>query len=155
MNRKNNAPFEANCCNCGRIFKTTACQRYKYRKNINTRLFCSKSCYHASEKGAGNPKWRGGKTISKGYVYIYVPSHPYAEHHGYVLEHRLVMESVLERYLKPEKSVHHIDGNTFNNEPENLMLMATEGEHRKLHLKYRTRQNGRIFGHQEGVTAYI
>ena len=92
----------------------------------------------------------------KGYVYIYMPDHPKATKKGYVLEHRVVMEKILGRHLKDTETVHHIDGDTQNNEPTNLMLMDDECYHRKLHSKYRTRDaNGRFYGHAESVSAYI
>ena len=143
------------CHKCGIEFNSSPGARWRKRKNPDKRTYCSRECQLSDYAGSGNPKWRGGRTINDGYVYIYKPEHPYAEHHGYVLEHRLVMESILGRYLTPKESVHHIDGNKANNAPENLMLMDNEGEHRKLHSKYRTRDSGRFDGHLDRVAAYI
>lgn len=70
-------------------------------------------------------KWKGGKIISNNYIYIYSPSHPYAKEKGgslYVAEHRLVMEKKLGRYLKSNEIVHHIDGDSKNNNINNLVL---------------------------------
>jgi hypothetical protein len=149
-------PFSNVCPTCGRVFVLSVYQRCEFRKGKSKRLFCGKKCYLDSVKGEGNPKWRGGKIIERdGYIYIWKPNHPYANHAGYVFEHRLVMENVLGRYLEPQESVHHIDGTHNNNAPNNLMLMKTEGEHRKLHAKYRTYKNGRYYGHKEGVMQYV
>jgi hypothetical protein len=53
------------------------------------------------------------------------PSHPAAQADGYVPEHRLVMESLIGRYLLPEETVHHINGLRDDNRPENLELWAS------------------------------
>jgi hypothetical protein len=44
------------------------------------------------------------------------------------MEHRLVMERILGRKLTANEVVHHINGNTLDNRPENLQLM-TRAEH--------------------------
>lgn len=78
--------------------------------------------------------WRGGRrTIGKGYIYIYSPDHPNATKDKYVMEHRLVMEKKLGRYLESNEIVHHIDGNRGNNKISNLQL-CTKGEHTKVHF---------------------
>lgn len=86
-----------------------------------------------------SPRWKGGKKIrSDGYVLVVAPpDHPYPSDssHGsikYILEHRLVMEQHLGRYLLPEEVVHHIDENPRNNSIENLQLFANSAEHRHI-----------------------
>ncbi|KKL17152.1 hypothetical protein LCGC14_2488410 [marine sediment metagenome] len=82
-------------------------------------------------KGKNNPNWKGGRLITKdGYIEIYKPEHPRANR-GYVLEHRLVMEKSLGRYLRKEESIHHINGIKDDNRLENLCL-CNNGEHRKI-----------------------
>lgn len=75
----------------------------------------------------------GRKLNYKGYVCVLIKSHPNADSNGYVLEHRVVMEMYLGRYLKSYKQemVHHIDGDKQNNDINNLELMDT-GTHTKL-----------------------
>jgi len=56
---------------------------------------------------------------------------------GYVMEHRLVMEAHLGRYLDPEERAHHINGDIEDNRKDNLMLFASESAHQKFHGKRR------------------
>ena len=65
-----------------------------------------------------------------GYVQVRCPGHPCAERWGWFLEHRLVMEKMLGRYLNDNELVHHIDGNRENNDISNLQLV-TAGEHKR------------------------
>lgn len=74
-------------------------------------------------EGKNNPRWKGGKhKHSKGYVLVRYFRHPFAIAGGYIFEHRLVMEQILGRYLKPNEFVHHRNGIKDDNRPENLML---------------------------------
>jgi len=71
--------------------------------------------------------------IQRGYKYIRCVDHPHATTRGYVLEHRLIMEEYLGRYLTPEEVVHHKNGDRLDNNIENLQLLTGKGAHRKLH----------------------
>lgn len=83
-------------------------------------------------KGEENINWKGGRHHDeKGYIRILKPSHPFANY-GYVLEHRLVMEKKLGRYLDQKEVVHHMNHIRDDNRPENLMLLGYS-EHGKLH----------------------
>lgn len=77
-----------------------------------------------------NTFWKGGVVRDKsGYVLVKTPGHPYADYKGYVRQHRLVMEQTLGRYLLPHEVVHHKDGNTSNNHPENLEIFHSNSDH--------------------------
>jgi len=98
-------------------------------------------------KGNKHPNWKGGRYIDKGYILIWKPDHPTSNKHGYVYEHRLIMEQYLRRYLNKGEVVHHIipikDGGT--NSIENLQLFESNGKHLKLELtnkKKRIKRNG-------------
>jgi hypothetical protein len=110
------------------------------------RSYCSLYCARHSEEfknrfaiqnnGKLNGNWKGGKNFREnGYVELWIPNHPFANHDGYVLEHRIIMEKKLGRYLKPKEIVHHIDENTNNNAIDNLMLFKNAGYHISHHLR--------------------
>jgi hypothetical protein len=68
----------------------------------------------------------------QGYVMTYMPEHPNA-YNNKVLEHRLVMERHLGRYLDPAEIVHHINGKQDDNRIENLELLPSNSAHIKHH----------------------
>lgn len=49
--------------------------------------------------------------------------------------HRVVAEQMLGRKLKPGEVVHHIDHNKRNNNPDNLLVLPSQSEHAKLHMR--------------------
>lgn len=81
---------------------------------------------------AKNGRWRGGRIVDKdGYVLLKRPDHPAADRHGYVREHRLVMEGILRRFLGPKEVVHHTDRDKLNNSPDNLRLFVHNADYLK------------------------
>lgn len=99
--------------------------------------------------GYKNPNWKGGKIDDgKGYVYIKMPEHICANNHGYVFEHRLVMEKHLGRYLTSEEIPHHINGNKKDNRIENLKLLK-KTEHYKIEALCRSRNSDGTFASKE------
>lgn len=152
------------CEVCGKKFKTYAYQRRgKY-------ITCSRKCFgvisrkilsgrkapwvdknkslkklmpYLYQKGKNHPHWKGGRLRhSAGYIFIYCPEHPNASQDGYVLEHRLIMEKNIGRYLTKEEKVHHINKKTSDNRIENLVLFSSQADHIKYHIKY----NPKFFG---------
>lgn len=99
-------------------------------ENIREKISKSMKGKNSCEK---NPNWKGGKFTNKnGIVFIYNPYHPFCNKVGYVMEHRLVMEKALKRFLTKDEVVHHIDNNKSNNSSNNLVLFKSS-EHVKFH----------------------
>lgn len=93
------------------------------------------NCYTASNQGANNQNWKGGRRKSNiGYIYIRAKNHPHANSTGYVFEHRLVMEKQLGRYLEPYEIVHHLNEIKSDNRIENLKLV-NKTQHNDIHFK--------------------
>ncbi len=73
--------------------------------------------------------WKGGRGLTpEGYVYVYQPNHPKSSR-GRVLEHRIIMEKKLGRYLQSNESVHHKNGIKDDNREENLELVVKTPHH--------------------------
>ena len=77
--------------------------------------------------------WKIERVISKGdYNYALIPGHPNVTANGYVLEHRVVIENYLGRFLYPHEIVHHKNGNRKDNRIENLEIKEYR-EHNRDH----------------------
>ena len=87
----------------------------------------------SSRMGEDNPSWRGGKSTRGPYIVVIAKEHPRADRDGYVLEHRIVVENHLGRYLQPGGVVHHKNHIKTDNRLENLEVME-RGEHHSLHM---------------------
>ena len=92
----------------------------------------SKNISLARNKG----NWKGGRIKRKdGYIMRYCPDHPRATKKvPYVLEHILVMEAELGRYLKEKERVHHKNRKRDDNRIENLELLESQSIHARIHM---------------------
>jgi hypothetical protein len=92
-------------------------------------LYCSKSC--ASISRSNN---KGRMKSTSGYVLVLQKNHPHKDKAGYVREHRLIMETVIGRYLSKDEAVHHINGIKDDNRKENLQLLSISA-HCEIHRR--------------------
>ncbi len=92
----------------------------------------NKSGHWKGKKRPEISKPLGSRRISKrGYVFIRTEE-------GWIQEHRIIMENILNRKLTKDEIVHHKDGDIQNNKEHNLCLMK-HGEHSTYH------NTGKIF----------
>lgn len=176
--KRKNQDLNCTCDWCGKKFhlKPSAITRYKRTMGI----YCSKECMNKAKvdfmkgennhqyglKGELNASFKGEEITHKNHdvvdIYVYDPSHPYANSNGRVVKHRLVVEQnhelfnddffdiINDRYvLKKIYSVHHKDHDHSNNEVSNLEIL-TRSEHTKEHNKnkqiIKDSKTGRITG---------
>jgi hypothetical protein len=113
----------------------------KKRSGEYTFEFCDRTCAGNYRRGDRHPAWIGGVIVINGYVYVHSPNHPTVKgkKRKYVLQHRLVMEQHIGRALKRSEVVHHINENTQDNRIENLQLLSSQSEHKKIHEPKRKR----------------
>ena len=79
-------------------------------------------------KGSGSVRPIGTKSINRqGYVLVKV------DQKRRRLEHVLVMEAIIGRYIVRGEVVHHINGNRQDNSPVNLFLCRSLAHHNEVH----------------------
>lgn len=109
---------------------------YMRRYGIKTRSKAARDQY-----GEKSSQWKGGRVKRQdGYIYVIAYNHP-AAHCNYVLEHRLIMEQSIGRYLTKDEIVHHLNGIRDDNRIENLQIMDS-GKHSTMHNNQRKSHGG-------------
>ena len=138
-NKTKSDGLQNNCKHCkniyGKYLNCSQCSKQFYinHRNINKRKtsLCTDCClaYTAKRVSLTN-KTRAKLSIfsTKGYQYLRDDK----TKHGYVLGHRKIMETFLNRKLTKDEIIHHIDGNKLNNSIENLWL-TNNSAHRIAH----------------------
>lgn len=150
--RQTNSLAWSECRTCKAMF-------LHYRKDVGR--YCSRTCCgkakdwlknHAANgkgkkrpgkglAGAKNPAWKGGLTFFKRkgkyadqfikYVRCPVAFVGMARKDGYVMEHRLLVAMAMGRSLLRSECVHHINHDATDNRLENLMMFASNADHKR------------------------
>ncbi len=124
----------------------------------NLLLFANKKEYGKYRQSCITARRKQNRPHEKkwlGHVYIFTSNHPYPvggntrkggkKSGGYVRRSRLVIETHLGRFLKPEERVFHINGITDDDRLENLKLVPNQKEYDKyyhlLNLEKRHKQH--------------
>lgn len=89
---------------------------------------CSMACQVKAKTKHDTGRVHNGRPVlmnNHGYLTVYEPDHPAANKwNGRVLEHRLVVEKQIGRYLTRHETINHIDHDRSNNAPENLEILS-------------------------------
>ena len=118
------------CAICGKPFYAPAWKLKDVARNQG--VYCSPKCQHLGVSATlSRQKQPGVIRHSSGYLLEWAPDHPRASR-GRVLQHVLVVERLLGRYLNDDEHVHHRDHVKTNNDPSNLVVLSPT-EHAKLH----------------------
>jgi hypothetical protein len=118
------------CVKCGRPCIARSNKKGQLKHYLRT---CEEHFNYHHKLGPTHPNaTRGGRFLNwQGYVQVLDPRRVRAKKHGsnYILEHRLVMETILGRPLRRVEVVHHLNGVRDDNRPENLAVLGPEEEH--------------------------
>lgn len=90
-----------------------------------------------NNRGRALSRRRDRKKGPSGYLMARAAGHPRGNRDGFVLEHILVAEGVLGRYLPEGAQVHHVDCDRANNAKGNLVICQDQGYHSLLHRRLR------------------
>lgn len=127
-----------------RIFSPDRIERWQsWERNGNTAPGVQASSTHPlAEASKTKWRWKHGVTHTKGYRMVRIPDHPRgsAGKGKYVMEHILVVEIVLGRFLPIESVVHHLNEIKDDNRRGNLLVLESQAYHQELHGRMRALQ---------------
>ena len=112
------------CPECGTIKGTRA----------NLCQICNNKAQPWRKVGEENANWKGGKTISNGYVYVRTKRKPGGAGDSYKAEHHIVWEQY-HGQLPKGYIVHHLNGIRDDNRIENLNAMPRKSHNPRLTIE--------------------
>jgi hypothetical protein len=127
-------------CHCGCGEKTKICKINNKSRNFVKGKPNKYLVGHnfRNVKGEKHHLWKGRwRHTTQGYIIKYCPDHPRSHSGGGVLEHILIVEKVLGRFLSKKEQVHHVNGKTWDNRNTNLVVCNDSEYHKLLHTRMR------------------
>ena len=139
---KNNPNFrggkiKVKCYQCGKELLRYSSQLKKNGKDIKS--FCKKCLpdYLKNLLAEDTAHWQGGKRKSRGYILFHKSLVDEKYHYllsnskkSYIWEHRLVVAMKLDRKLRADEIIHHLNGIKDDNRPENLEIVNSKNHER-------------------------
>lgn len=87
--------------------------------------------------GHNKANWKGGRYVGlHGYIFVHQATHP-NNRKGYVLEHILIIEKAMGKYLPQKAQGHHVNKNPSDNINSNLVACEDDAYHKLLHRRER------------------
>ena len=102
-------------------------------KKLSLQSIAKRTLNRIYKRGKEHPNWKGGIKIVNNRKAIYSPNHPFKTKQNFVLEHRLIAEKYLKRYLTRKEVIHHKNNNPLDNQKENLIVFPNEKIHQRFH----------------------
>jgi hypothetical protein len=130
------------CLMCGNLFYV---ESYRFNKAKYCGFKCSGMATKNRLRGV-SPNWKGGRARhTNGYMYIVCRDHPNKVTGQYVLEHRLVCEKTIGRFLEKSEVVHHVNGIKDDNRIQNLMVFSSDSAHNRFERGFKITEGELVF----------
>ena len=139
------------CYKCAIEYKNTGKYNLAKREEVGQKISVASRGKSKPFKGGINPRILEFKKAPNGYLLQYD-----YDRKRHIAEHRLIFEKFLNRKLKKEEQIHHIDGDKVNNSIGNLYLCSNNSKHSSIHsqlqnIAFNLVKKGIIlFNHKEG-----
>lgn len=120
-------------CGCGQLASKSQMGLY----------LCSGHHMRVLYRGQNHPRWKGGRRREGRYMAVYSPGHHRQNRsNGHVLEHVLVAERALGKPISSYHPIHHVNGNSLDNRPCNLVICENAAYHTLLHRRMKALRAG-------------
>lgn len=135
---ENSIPLGFCQCGCG---GQTRIARRTYNKIGHTKgqpqRYIKGHCPPEPRRMGEHYAWKGGKFHCGEYIMVKSPGHPNAYKRDYMLEHIIVAEKALGKFLPPSAEVHHVNEMKGDNRNNNLVICQDGAYHKALHSRMR------------------